>query len=188
MGISIRERIYEQRGKKAIKTDPKDWGRLVFRHDTALAWSQGRHLKIGMFPIGVYLSSLSMISIDLWSSRQLTFGLIQVILLFIMALVGIALVYTIWIHRTANQLPALFENGVLYSTVLTIYLERYYLPYTEIKSIERKNDWVRLHFKETRGWFAFRIEELGEKGYELLMDLFTGTESKGEPPKLIVYP
>ncbi len=35
--------------------------------------------------------------------------------------------------------------------------------------------------------YAFRFEELGEEGYEILMDLFDGTYSEGRPPKLNVY-
>ena len=61
------------------------------------------------------------------------------------------------------------------------------MPYTELKYIVRKKEWVMLYPKWRRGKYAFRIEELGEEGYGILMSLFDGTYSDAGPPKLNVY-
>lgn len=50
-----------------------------------------------------------------------------------------------------------------------------------------KKEWVMLYPKGRRGKYAFRIEELSEKCYEMLMSLFHGTYSEGGPPRLNVY-
>ena len=172
-----------------MKTDPKDWGRLVFRYDAALAWSQGHHLRNGRWNLGLLLFFLIPFTImAIWSFMELGFDLRMMLLLFPIASFSVVQVYTNWIHRTTNKLPAVYENGILYSTAMSIYLLRLYMPYTELKDIARKKGWVKLYTKGRSGHYSFRIEELGEKGYEILMDLFNGTYSEDESPKLIVYP
>jgi hypothetical protein len=111
----------------------------------------------------------------------------MLLLMFPAALFSIGQIVANRINRKANQLPAIHENGILYSHAINFYLIRIFIPYRELKYIVFRKGFIWLYLKRRRGKYAIRIEELGEEGYDILMDLFDGTYPKGGSPKLNVY-
>ena len=188
MGISIWERLFKLEGKKAIKSDPRDWGRVVYKNDDALQWSRDHRVRGGRILLLIYLAILiPMIIMDILFFTEAGIQPATMVLLFIPSWFIFVQLYTNSIHHKADQLPVIYEQGILHSSAISFYLIRIFMPYTELKHIVQKKEWVMLYLKGRRGKYAFRIEELGEKGYEIRMGLFDGTYSEGGPPKLNVY-
>jgi len=100
---------------------------------------------------------------------------------------SILVFFSFWIHRAADQLPVVYGRGILFSVTNLVFLTRIFLPYTELRYIVRKKEWVMLYPKWRRRNYAFRFEELGEEGYEILMSRFDRTNSDEGRPRLKVY-
>ena len=161
---------------------------MVYKNDEALRWSQDHRLRNGRILLFIYLAIFIPLAIlDFLFFTGAGMEQATMLLLFIPSLFIFVQLYTNSIHHKADQLPVIYEQGILHSSAISFYLIRIFMPYTELKHIVQKKEWVMLYLKGRRGKYAFRIEELGEKGYEILMGLFDGTYSEGGPPKLNVY-
>lgn len=186
--MSIKELLYTLEGKRGKKSDPKEWGRVVYKNDDALQWSQDHHVRGGRG----FLFILLAIYIPLIILVLLTFTGAGILPSMLMILLLPSLLIFIQLHsnriqQEADQLPVVYEHGILSSSATNVYLIRIFMPYEELKSIVRKKEWVYLYPRRSRGKYTFRIEELGEQGYEILLRLFDGTYSVEESPKLFVY-
>lgn len=180
--------MFKREGKKTVKSDPKDWGRVVYKNDDALKWSRDHRLRGGRILLFIYLAIfIPMFILDILFFTRAGMQPWTMSLLLIPSLFIFVQLYTNSIHRKADQLPVVYEQGILHSNAISFFLIRIFMPYTELKYIVRKKEWVMLYPRGMRGKYAFRIEELGEKGYEILMGLFDGTYSDEGPPKLNVH-
>jgi hypothetical protein len=172
-----------------IRYDSEEWGKVVFKNDQALKWSQDHHLRGGRILLLIYLAILvPLIILDIMFFSREGIQPMTMALLLIPSLYVFVQLFSNRIHRTADQLPVIYEQGILYSSIIGFNMIRIFMPYTELRPVVRKKEWIMLYPKDRRGKYAFRIEELGEKGYEILIGLFNGTYSIDElPPKLHVY-
>jgi len=166
----------------------EEWGKIVFKNDQALKWSQDHHVRGGRIILFIFLVPFIAIMIFeflIFASA----GVYPPLLLFLLIplLIPIGQMFTNIIYRSVDQLPVIYEHGILYSSVVGFNIIRIFMPYPELRYILRKKQWVMLYPKWRRGKYAFRIEELGEQGYEILNNLFHGTYSVGGSPKLKVY-
>ncbi|NOQ54098.1 MAG: hypothetical protein GQ558_05790 [Thermoplasmata archaeon] len=180
--------MFKLEGKRAKKSDPKDWGRVVYKNYEALKWSQDHRLRGGRILLAIFLAFfIPVIIIEIRIVVDVGFHPAFLMMLSLPLIILGTRIYIYQIGKKVDQLPVIFEQGILYSAVPGVYIVRIFMPYTELKYIVRKKEWVMLYPRGMRGKYAFRIEELGEKGYEILMGLFDGTYSDEGPPKLNVY-
>jgi hypothetical protein len=172
-----------------IRYDSEEWGKVVFKNDQALKWSRDHRVHGGRIILFIYLAIfVPLIILDVIFFTREGIQPTTMVLLFIPSLYIFAQHFSNRIHRTADQLPVIYEQGILHSSIVGFNIIRIFMPFPELRNISRKKQCINLYPKDRRGRYAFRIEELGEKGYEILMGLFNGTYSIEEwPPKLNVY-
>ena len=80
------------------------------------------------------------------------------------------------------------EKGVLLKIPKGFIFNVTFLPFDQLNAIERKNK--KLIFRgHRRKWIYWTIlvDEIGEKGYEILMRRFEGWPEDQKPPRLFVY-
>ena len=177
--FELKERKFIVNKGKWDRVDDFDPGPLVFRNDQALESSREHRKRPGRI-----IAAIESISIVLFI--LLTFQFIddpQLSLLFFIFMVSsVAVVESKSMEfknlGKVNIVPSVYERSIVYNQVSYFSHDIVMIPYDQLEDIRHVGTHVILKPKKSRLKWGFRFEEVGDRGFQTLMDLFRKAQSK----------
>lgn len=179
-----KRRLYVLEGKRMRRSSDCDFGRLIYRNDSAAEACRRRKGRnrwgvLGIqFTVALFVLAI-IINNEFWGLLVFLAGALIIL--------AIPTIPEISLRRNTDVLPALYEHGVLTRDVASWWVVEMFYPYHQIKRTRlSKYHLVMYGTSKAARWIIVK-EDLGEEGIEMFHKLKDGHMPPSGPPELILY-